>query len=92
MPTPSPSTRKNLVPANDSTAALSESRLPEHEVDFAELEDGTLVEMIEDPNNAAKSLFAVYNNASLHYAAAVDRGDRMLVPVPRAQGAPAVSL
>jgi hypothetical protein len=86
MPAPSASTRKNLVPANDSAAALSESRLPEQEVDFAELEDGTLVEMIEDPNNAAKSLFAVYKNSEVHYAAAVERGDRMLVPVPREQG------
>jgi hypothetical protein len=60
--------------------------LPEHEVDFAELDDGTLVEMIEDPNNAAKSFFAVYKNGSVHYAAAVERADRVLVPVPREQG------
>jgi hypothetical protein len=79
-----PSTRKNPVPANDSTAA--QSGLPEFEVDFAELEDGTLLEMIEDPNNAAKSLFAVYKNACVRYAAAVERGDRILVPVPRDQG------
>lgn len=86
MPSPSPSTRKNSVPANDSAAAPSESRLPEQEVDFTELDDGTLIEMIEDANDAAKSLFAVYKNGSVHYAAAVDRGDRMLVPVPRDQG------
>ena len=86
MPAPSPFTRKNLVPANDSTAAPSESGLPEHEVDFAELEDGTLVETIEDPNNAAKSLFAIYKNGSVRYAPAVERGDRILVPVPRDQG------
>jgi len=86
MPAPSASTRKNLVPANDSAAAPSESRLPEHEVDFAELEDGTLLEMIEDPNNPAKSLFAVYKNGGVHYAAAFEHGDSMLVPVPRDQG------
>ena len=86
MPASSPSARKNPVPVNDSTAAPSESDLPEHEVDFAELEDGTLVETIEDPNNPAKSLFAVYKNGGVHYAAAVERGDRMLVPVPRDRG------
>jgi hypothetical protein len=67
-------------------AAPYESRLPEDEVDFAELDDGSLVEMIEDPNHTAKSLFAVYKNGSMHYAAAVERGDRTLVPVPREQG------
>jgi hypothetical protein len=86
MSTPSPSTLTNPVPAIESTAAPSESRLPEHEVNFAELEDGTLAEMIEDPNNAANSLFAVYQNGSVHYAATVERGDRVLVPVPREQG------
>ena len=43
-----PSSLTNPVLADDSTAAPSESRLPEQEVDFAELDDGTLVEMIED--------------------------------------------
>lgn len=81
-----PSSLTNPVPADDSTAAPSESRLPEQEVDFAELDDGTLVEMIEDANDAAKSLFAVYKSGSVHYAAAVERGDRVLVPVPRDRG------
>jgi hypothetical protein len=73
------------VPANIPAVAPTGSLLPQHEVDFAELGDGTLVEMIEDPNNAAKSLFAVYKNGSVHYAASVERGDRVLVPVPREQ-------
>ena len=60
--------------------------MPHREVDFAELEDGTLVEMIEDPNNSANSLFAIYSNRTVHYAATVDCGDRVLVPLPRGQG------
>jgi len=60
--------------------------VPHREVDFAELEDGTLVEMIEDPNNSANSLFAIYSNRTVHYAATVDCGDRVLVPLPRGQG------
>jgi hypothetical protein len=70
------------VQAHDS----SEKPLPEYEADFAELEDGTLVEMIEDPNNAVNSLFAVYKIGTAQYAARVDREDRVLVPVPRGQG------
>ena len=74
------------APAHGPVAVRTESSLPKHEIDFAELADGTLIEMIEDPNDAAKSLFAVYKNGSVHYAAAVERGDRMLVPVPREHG------
>ena len=37
---------------------------PVVEIDFAELSDGSLVEMIEDPADATKTLFAVYRNQS----------------------------
>jgi hypothetical protein len=74
------------VPATDPAVVPTESPLPIHEVDFVELEDGTLIEMIEDPSNAANSLFAVYKNGTAQYAARVDREDRVLVPVPRGQG------
>jgi hypothetical protein len=76
----------DLVPANDSADALSESRLFKHQVDFAELDDGTLIEMIEDPNNAANSIFAIYKNGTVQYAPTVAYKDRVLVPVPREQG------
>jgi hypothetical protein len=74
------------VPANGSVVVPTESGLPEYEVDFAELDDGTLIEMIEDPNDAANSLFVVYRNGTVRYAATVKRQDRVLVPVPRGQG------
>jgi hypothetical protein len=80
------SSHKNPVPENDSAAALSESRSPEHQVDFAELNDGALVEMIEDPNNPANSILAIYKNGIVQYAPAVEHKDRVLVPVPREQG------
>jgi hypothetical protein len=57
---------------------------PVVEVDFAELSDGALVEMIEDPADATKTLFAVYRNQSVDYAPSVEDGDRILVPLPRA--------
>ena len=54
------------------------------EVDFAELSDGALVEMIEDPADATKTLFAVYRNQSVDYAPSVEDRGRILVPLPRA--------
>jgi hypothetical protein len=54
-----------------------------HESDFLELADGTLIEMIEDPQNAAHSLFAVYKNGSVQIRATVQCEDHVLVPVPR---------
>jgi len=74
------------VPANGPEVTPSGSALPEYETDFAELEDGTLIEMIEDPSNPANSLFAVYKNGTVQYAVTVERADRVLVPVPRQQG------
>lgn len=53
------------------------------QTDFAEFEDGTLIEMIEDPNDAANSLFAVYQNGTVRYAETVVREKRTLVPLSR---------
>jgi hypothetical protein len=54
------------------------------EIDFAELSDGSLVEMIEDPADATKTLFAVYENHLVRYTDRVADGSRILVPLPRA--------
>lgn len=54
------------------------------EMDFAELPDGTLVEMIEDPANPAAFLLAVYQRGSVHYAAEWRDGNRILVPLSQA--------
>jgi hypothetical protein len=53
------------------------------EIDFAELSDGSLVELIEDPADATKTLLAVYRNQSVQYAPSVEDQDRILVPIPR---------
>jgi hypothetical protein len=74
------------VPANGPAVVPTESPLPRHEVDFVELKDGTLIEMIEDPSNPSNSRFAVYRNGIVEYAAKVERDDRVLLPVPRDQG------
>lgn len=49
-------------------------------VDFAELSDGSLVEVIEDSRDATQTLFAVYRDKSIRYTDSVPDGGRILVP------------
>jgi hypothetical protein len=77
---------KSKTPTSGPAVIPSRISLPEQVIDFVEVDDGTLVEMIEDPSNLANSLFAVYKNGTVEYAATVERADRVLVPVPRGQG------
>ena len=74
------------VPLNGPTVVSPRISLPKQEIDFSELHNRTLVEMIEDPNNAANSIFAIYENETIRYAPTVEQRDRVLVPVPREQG------
>src|SRR5712692_5676460 len=53
------------------------------QIDFAELADGSLVEMIADPANPEKSLLAVYNNRNVRYTEQLHDGNRLLVPLSR---------
>ena len=53
------------------------------EINFAELPDGSLVEMIEDPANPAKSLLAVYKNGTVRCTEELCDRDRVLVPLSR---------
>jgi hypothetical protein len=56
------------------------------EVDFSELVDGTIVEMIENPRDATKSLLAIWNNGQVRYSEKLEHGNQLLVPVPRDSG------
>ncbi len=76
----------DAILTNGPAIVPTTSPLPEHEVDFVELDDGTLIETIEDPNDAARSLFAVYRKGILQYALRMERTGRRLTPVPRGQG------
>jgi hypothetical protein len=53
------------------------------ETDFAKLPDGTLLDTIEDPNNAARTLLAVYRDQSVHYADQFEADDGICVPISR---------
>jgi len=57
--------------------------LPEVQIDFAELEDGSLVEIVEDPTDPNHTLFAISRRRRIHLAGRVEDRGRMLVPIPR---------
>ena len=71
------------VPEGDSQTDSSQDHLPERAIDFAELEDGSLAEMIEDPADPTKSKLAVYSNGTVRYADKLHDGNKVLVPLPR---------
>ena len=52
-------------------------------VDFKQLDDGRLVELIEDPNDATKTKFAVFDNGNVCLADSVDYPGQTRVPMPR---------
>lgn len=52
------------------------------QVDFAELEDGRLVETIKDPQDSSSTLLAVCNGDQISYAKELEYKGRLLVPVP----------
>lgn len=56
------------------------------EVDFCELEDGTLVELIENPHDATKSILAICENGQIRYVEKLERDNQVLVPIPKDVG------
>ena len=71
------------IPASGSRTGSPRDVLPEREIEFAELRDGSLAEMIEHPANPAKSLLAVYSNGKVHYTDRLRVGSEVLVPFSR---------
>lgn len=53
------------------------------ETDFVELEDGSLVEITEDPDNPSKTKFAVFKAGEIKLIDQVESGQRILKPIPR---------
>jgi 2-oxo-4-hydroxy-4-carboxy--5-ureidoimidazoline (OHCU) decarboxylase len=82
-------TAPNASSLNYSTPRLSAEDATDQkpkrivEVEFSELEDGTLLEMIENPQDATKSLLAIWNNGQVGYVEKLERGNQVLVPVPK---------
>jgi hypothetical protein len=76
--------RSDPIPPSGSKTDSPRGNLAEIEVDFAELEDGSLVEMIEDPDIPTKSLLAVYKDGAVQCVEKWRNGGRVLIPLPRA--------
>jgi hypothetical protein len=72
------------VPPSGSKTAPPRDNPSEIEIAFAELEDGSLAEMIEDPAVPTRSLLAVYKDGIVNYEEKVTNGGKILVPLPRA--------
>jgi hypothetical protein len=55
-------------------------------VAFAELADGSLAEIIEDPSDSTHTLFAVWKDSQFHYAERIDEDGLSLFPILRKSG------
>jgi hypothetical protein len=53
---------------------------------FAELDDGTLLELVEAPADANNTLFAVWKEGKVEYTDGLNQGGRVLKPSPRTNG------
>jgi hypothetical protein len=53
------------------------------EIDFAELKDGTLVELVEDSRNPGQTCFAVWKDSEVQFADRLDQDGQALVPFSR---------
>jgi len=53
------------------------------ETDFARLEDGSLLEMIEDPENSSRAVFVMYKNGEARIVDHVQSAERILKPFHR---------
>ena len=53
------------------------------QIDFTELEDGSLVEFVEDPSDSSRTLLAVYKYGQVSYTDRLELGNEVLVPLQR---------
>jgi hypothetical protein len=68
---------------SSSPAEPTQVSLPIIETDFAELEDGSLVEMIEDPEKPSRTLLAIFKMGEVRYVHKHKCAGQVLVPIPR---------
>ncbi len=58
-------------------------QLPSVEIDFADLKDGSLVDLVEDPENPMRTLLAVWKDGDISYHEKLEHGGLVLLPLPR---------
>ena len=59
------------------------AEMPPKEIEFAELEEGSLVELIEDPQDVERTLLAICKIGVVRYTNKVEDRGRILVPMAR---------
>jgi hypothetical protein len=80
---PSPSILPGPIPKGREEPESSVNSLPEVETDFAELENGSLVEIVEDPADPNRTLFAISKRGRTRLSPRIEDRGRILVPIPR---------
>ncbi len=53
------------------------------EIDFAELKDGTLVELVEDPKDAGQACLAVWKDSEVQFVDRLEQDGQVFVPLSR---------
>ena len=71
---------KNCGPESDATCSASNQIV---ETDFAELKNGTLVELVQDSVNPRTTLLAVYKDGRIRYLDRLETDSGTLVPLQR---------
>jgi hypothetical protein len=76
--------RSRITPAAAETRLpVSPTHLPVREIEFAELEDGSLVEVVEHPDIPGSTLLAVYQNGKVEYTDRLVHNEEILIPFRR---------
>jgi hypothetical protein len=90
---------RNSIKGPDKQPALrvvqppSPSSIPRIEVHFKHLDDGRVVELVEDPADTTKTKLAVFDSGNVYLTDAVEYAGQLLVPVGRtANGLEDISL
>ena len=80
---PSPSIHPGPFSKNRKGAAPPENSMPEVAIDSAQLKDGSLVEVIEDPADPNHALFAIFKRGRIRLTERIQDRGRILAPIPR---------
>ena len=76
-----PASKRGTTEEDPAIPAASEyRRVTVIETDFAELNDGTLVELVEDPSNPGQRCFAVWKNGEIRFLNRLEHEGRVFVP------------
>ncbi len=76
-----PASNRGAASAGPSAPTTPQSRdVPISETDFAELSDGTLVELVQDPSDPGQRCFAVWRNGEICFLNRLEADGRVFVP------------